>query len=159
DLKISKLSQKLEKEIDTPSNTLLEQELSTLIQIAAEIEAKYNHCIKIPQRDINPKNIEMLERNEALEKTLKEKIIKLQKNKETIQRSIEKLDNLERESIESIFKLVNKRLGKYVQYFIASGDARLEAVNDSPINGVELLVKMGTWKKGLTELSGGQKSI
>src|SRR5699024_8253081 len=44
DLKISKLSQKLEKEIDTPSNTLLEQELSTLIQIAAEIEAKYNHC-------------------------------------------------------------------------------------------------------------------
>lgn len=159
DLKISKLSQKLEKEIDTPSNTLLEQELSTLIQVAAEIEAKYNHCIKIPQRDINPKNIEMLERNEALEKTLKEKIIKLQKNKETIQRSIEKLDNLERESIESIFKLVNKRLGKYVQYFIASGDARLEAVNDSPINGVELLVKMGTWKKGLTELSGGQKSI
>jgi len=135
------------------------EDKSVLTQSLRELETEHARIAKATKKDINTKHIEMLEKNEELERMLKEKIAKLQKNKETIQKSIQKLNVLEKETIETIFESVNKRVGRYVSYFIPHADARLEAINGSPMNGVEFLVKIGTWKKGLTELSGGQKSI
>ncbi|KAI5185365.1 structural maintenance of chromosome 2 [Nematocida homosporus] len=159
EVQLSKLQQQAPTTPPRPHKPLLALELSALTTATTELEVEYSHCLKVPRKEINPKNIEMLEKNEEMEKTLKDKIVKLQKNKETIKKSIDRLNLLEKERIEEIFHSVNQRLGKYVKYFIESGDARLEAVDGSPMNGVELFVKMGTWKKGLTELSGGQKSI
>ncbi|KAI5189548.1 structural maintenance of chromosome 2 [Nematocida sp. AWRm77] len=159
DAKIARLKQEKPGAVPTPHPPLLSEHPSTLSSALAELEASYTACLKVPRKDINPKNIEMLEKNEDLEKTLKERISKLKKNKETIQKSIAKLNALEKQTIEQVFHAVNKRIGKYIQYFIPNGDAKLECVDGSPMNGVELLVKIGTWKKGLTELSGGQKSI
>ncbi|OAG31985.1 structural maintenance of chromosome 2 [Nematocida displodere] len=169
--KLQKLSQALahtqakahpqtqENKNQLPDHRASPNTLEGLRKDLARAQAEYAVILKVPKKDINPKNIELLEKNEELEKTLKERIAKLQKNKDTIQKSIERLNVLEKETITKVFNSVNDRIGKYVRYFIPSGDAKLEAVGDSPMNGVELLVKIGTWKKGLTELSGGQKSI
>ncbi|KAI5189167.1 structural maintenance of chromosome 2 [Nematocida minor] len=125
----------------------------------ASIEEELKYVRAIPRKDVNEENIEILQRNEEIEKALKERIVKLQKNKATIEESLNKLNGLEKEAIEGIYHSVNERIGKYIRYFIPNSDAKLEAINGSPMNGVELHVKIGTWKKGLTELSGGQKSL
>ncbi|KAI5181703.1 structural maintenance of chromosome 2 [Nematocida sp. AWRm80] len=142
-----------------PYKPFLSHSLESLRLSLSKQQAEYKHLLKGSQKEINPKNIEMLEKNEELEQTLKERINRLQKNKTTIQESINRLNSLEKTTIENIFNQVNEKIGKYIQHFIPNGNARLEAVNGSPMNGVELLVKIGTWKKGLSELSGGQKSI
>lgn len=159
EMKLEKIAEQDKEEIARPDKDLVREGLEKLSERLRELETEHAVLSKTPQKDVNPKNVEMLEKNEELEKALKERIEKLKKDKETIQKSIEKLNALEKDTIEKVFESVNLRVGKYVQYFIPNGDARLEAPSGSPINGVELLVKMGTWKKGLTELSGGQRSI
>ncbi|KAI5170858.1 structural maintenance of chromosome 2 [Nematocida sp. LUAm3] len=152
------LEEREEKKLFTKKK-LLSLSLPEMLTTYSEISSSYDSCLRTPHREINPKNIELLEKNEELEEKLKEKINKLKKDKETIQKSIEKLNVKETEAIEELFVSVNKRIGRYVQYFIPNGDAKLVCVDGSPMNGIELHVKMGSWKKGLSELSGGQKSI
>ncbi|OAG30812.1 structural maintenance of chromosome 2 [Nematocida sp. ERTm5] len=124
-----------------------------------QIQEELNYIRTIPRKDINKKNIEILQKNEEIELELKERIKKLQIDKETIEESLKKLNTAETETIEEIFHSVNKRIGRYIKYFIPNADAKLESVNGSVMHGVELHVKIGTWKKGLTELSGGQRSL
>lgn len=124
-----------------------------------EMEAEAEKLKRQPRRMVNPKNLELLEKNEEMKRGLEGKIAKLQKNKETIQRAISKLNELEREAVESTFRSVGAQIGKYMRFFIENSDARLEMVDGDVMNGVELHIKIGAWKKGLEELSGGQKSI
>ncbi|KAI5163447.1 structural maintenance of chromosome 2 [Nematocida ausubeli] len=125
----------------------------------AQAEEELNFIKSIPRKEINKKNIEILEKNEEIEMELKERIKKLQNDKKIIEETLLKLNQEETLTIQEIFKSVNLRIGKYLKYFIPNSDAKLEAVNGSVMNGVELHVKIGTWKKGLTELSGGQRSL
>lgn len=151
------------KKIEHVGNKFKRQEISQtkeeLETRLKELEEKLSYARSVPKKEINSENIEILQRNEEVEKELKSRIERLQKNKKTIEESLNRLNTLEKETIERIYQSVNERIGKYIRYFIPESDAKLEAVNGSPMNGVELHVKIGTWKKGLTELSGGQKSL
>ncbi|KAH9386653.1 structural maintenance of chromosome 2 [Nematocida major] len=139
-------------EIRRASLEELQERARALKKELAEMQA-------IPRRDVNHVHMETLQRNDAVEEALRERIQKVQSNKESIEKSLGQLNSMEKETVEGIFRQVNSRIGKYMRYFIPESDARLEAVDGSVMKGVEMHVKIGTWKKGLTELSGGQRSI
>lgn len=130
-----------------------------LQEIYTSLASEYSALCRTPHRQVNPGNVEVLEKNEEMENTLRYKIEKLQQNKKAIECSIDYLNKQEEKTLVGIYNTVNEKIGSYMRYFIPDSDARLQAVNESPLNGVELLVKIGTWKKGIAELSGGQKSI
>jgi len=101
---------------------------------------------------MDPSCFELLEKNTAAVQDLEEKIRKLESDRVEIVRSIERLDFMGVEENSRAFGHINRTLGVFLSYFLKNADACIS-------KDFEIRVKIGTWKNGLGELSGGQKSL
>lgn len=101
---------------------------------------------------MDPKNYELLEKNVAAVQDLEEKIKKLEKDRDEIHRSIERLNEIGMKENQRAFDHVNSTLKTFLGYFLKNSDVMIS-------KDFEIRVKIGSWKNSLQELSGGQKSL
>ncbi|TBU00948.1 structural maintenance of chromosomes protein [Hamiltosporidium magnivora] len=104
---------------------------------------------------MDPRNFDLLEKNDEIIKELQEKIKKLENDKMRINKSINQLHELSIKEIERAFNHINNKIGTFINFFIKDADARIIKNEDEYL----LKVKMGNWKDSLVELSGGQRSL
>lgn len=101
---------------------------------------------------MDPSNFELLEKNEMDIQFLEEKILKLEKDKFEIIKSIEDLTDMSVKENKKAFEHINSTLRKFLGYFLQNSDIYIT-------EGYEIKVKIGNWKNSLSELSGGQRSL
>ncbi|TBU09217.1 structural maintenance of chromosomes protein [Hamiltosporidium magnivora] len=122
-----------------------------LFSVRKEIEMSKN----IKKFRMDPRNFDLLEKNDEIIKELQEKIKKLENDKMRINKSINQLHELSIKEIERAFNHINNKIGTFINFFIKDADARIIKNEDEYL----LKVKMGNWKDSLVELSGGQRSL
>ena len=112
-------------------------------------------------RKINKKVMGMFEQAEHEFKTLMEKKTIILKDKEKIQQVIAELDVKKNETLRRTWKKVNGDFGSIFSTLLPNAFAKLEPpAGGTVLDGLEVKVAFGdAWKEGLTELSGGQRSL
>lgn len=95
------------------------------------------------------------------ESLLKEMIKTINKDKNKIFNTINKLNGYKKQKLESTQKKVSNDFGKIFSDLLPGNYAELVPVDSKDITkGLEIKVKLGnTWKESLVELSGGQRSL
>jgi len=91
----------------------------------------------------------------------------LQSNRAQIDGNKKHLDSKSTETVLDCFQKVNANLGTFFRSFLPGADAKMEAVTGvdpvtqhTLLTGIEIKVSFnGVWKKSLSELSGGQRSL
>ena len=85
----------------------------------------------------------------------------LTNDKYLIEKTIADLDIKRKEALEEIYEVVNKNLNSIYSTLLPGAQAKLNRVDtESLMKGLELKVGFNnTWKKSLSELSGGQRSL
>jgi structural maintenance of chromosome 2 len=82
------------------------------------------------------------------------------KDKTNIEKAIKELDEKRKDALEDIYSQVNKNLDSIYSTLLPGTKAKLDPVGVSLMDGLELKVAFNnTWKKSLSELSGGQRSL
>jgi structural maintenance of chromosome 2 len=83
------------------------------------------------------------------------------KDKNNIEKAILELDEKRKEALEDIYSSVNKNLDSIYSTLLPGTKAKLDMVEGKNLmDGLELRVAFNnTWKKSLSELSGGQRSL
>ncbi|CAG9329662.1 unnamed protein product [Blepharisma stoltei] len=108
---------------------------------------------------VNKKVSSTLDDQEKRFKQLTEKRKIVLGDKEKLQELIEDLDKRKQECIKKTWIEVDKHLGNIFSTLIPGTTAKLVEIDDE-LTGLEMKVGFsGVWKKSLTELSGGQRSI
>lgn len=135
-----------------PNNNDLEQIYRQIHQLKQKL--------KNTDGNINNQVLEMLDSLEKKEMELKEHLRMVQDDKDKIERTIVKLNEYKKESLEKTWKQVNQDFGEIFSMLLPGGFAQLNPFGDSIESGVEIQVRLGSiWKKNLGELSGGQRSL
>lgn len=103
----------------------------------------------------------MMDSLEKKENELKAHLRTVKEDKEKIERTIMKLNEYKRESLDKTWKKINQDFGEIFSVLLPGGFAQLSPMEGMPLaSGVEIQVRLGNvWKKNLTELSGGQRSL
>ncbi|WUR02683.1 structural maintenance of chromosomes protein 2 (SMC2) [Vairimorpha necatrix] len=133
-----------------------ESEHKILLDRLSEIDLILEKCSSKNTVRMDPQNFDLLEKNEMIIESLKEKIQQLEEDKSNIMGSIENFNLLGIKENEKAFKHLNEKVGKFLRYFLKDSDVKIEK---SGASEYELKVKVGNWKDSLTELSGGQRSL
>lgn len=110
---------------------------------------------------INKKVMGMIEKAEQEYNDLNRKRAIIEKDRKTIERVIEGLDQKKNEALKSTYAKVNKDFGSIFSTLLTGASARLDPPEGGTVlDGLEVKVAFGnTWKESLTELSGGQRSL
>lgn len=113
------------------------------------------------QRKVNARVVEMLDSVESKESLLKEKITRIRHDKAKIEEGISKLNTYKQEALQRTWEKVSEDLGLIFGNLLPKSSAKLVPIDGNDIsNGLSICVKLGnTWKEGLAELSGGQRSL
>lgn len=103
----------------------------------------------------------MLDRVEKEEQSLKKKLAIVLNDKTKIEETIVKLDVKKREALQNTWEKVNKDFGVIFGDLLPGNTAKLDVPEGQDITeGLEIRVNLGgVWKQSLTELSGGQRSL
>ncbi|GMM28410.1 condensin subunit [Martiniozyma asiatica (nom. inval.)] len=98
---------------------------------------------------------------ETQDKSLRNKIAQIEKDKAHIQETVEKLNGHLRTELENTYKKVSKDFGEIFNVLLPGSSAKLVKVKDNDVTaGLEIKVQLGSvWKESLVELSGGQRSL
>jgi structural maintenance of chromosome 2 len=85
----------------------------------------------------------------------------IMKDKTNIEKAINELDEKRKEALNDIYSHVNKNLDSIYSTLLPGTKAKLDTIQGkSLMDGLELRVAFNnTWKKSLSELSGGQRSL
>eukprot|EP01104_Vermistella_antarctica_P000330 TRINITY_DN103_c4_g1_i1.p1 TRINITY_DN103_c4_g1~~TRINITY_DN103_c4_g1_i1.p1 ORF type:complete len:1259 (-),score=479.06 TRINITY_DN103_c4_g1_i1:455-4093(-) len=112
-------------------------------------------------KSINKKVMSMFEKAEQEYHTLKEKRDIILRDKHKIYAVIEELDLKKKVAVETTWKKVNKDFGSIFAMLLPGAKAKVEPPEGmSLLEGLEVRVGFGeVWKEGLSELSGGQRSL
>jgi structural maintenance of chromosome 2 len=145
--------------------------------------SKAKQSVREMNHSVNTDVMEMLDSLEKRESELKNHINMVQEDKEKIERTISKLNEHKREALSKTWVKVNQDFGEIFSLLLPGSFARFVPITDaadrdhselgeeklfapisSPSNynitGAEIQVRLGqVWKKSLTELSGGQRSL
>ena len=110
---------------------------------------------------INVRVDAMAEQAETDYNELIKKRDKMLKDKDSIKKQIEKLDELKNKTLQTTFKQVNHSFSNIFQTLLPGSDASLEQIDPENIQeGLKIKVAFNNeWKEGLSELSGGQRSL
>ncbi|TPX31945.1 hypothetical protein SmJEL517_g04864 [Synchytrium microbalum] len=122
-----------------------------------QLEDRNDHL----RHNINPQVIDMLDRMEKRETSLKQMLATVKKDKTKIEDTIASLDEYKREALQKTWEKVNGDFGSIFGELLSGNSAKLEPPEGADItDGLEIKVRLGTvWKQSLTELSGGQRSL
>ncbi|GMG43519.1 unnamed protein product [Ambrosiozyma monospora] len=95
------------------------------------------------------------------ETELKNKIKMINKDKEKIEETIQKLEGFKNKDILETYKKVSKDFGDIFADLLPQAYSKLVPANENDITkGLEVKVQLGNvWKESLVELSGGQRSL
>lgn len=113
------------------------------------------------RRKVNPEVMSMIESVEKKETALKTMIKTIEKDKQKIQETIEKLNEYKRETLIKTWEKVSVDFGNIFGDLLPNSFAKLEPSEGKDVTeGLEVKVKLGKiWKESLVELSGGQRSL
>jgi len=122
-----------------------------------ELTAQQKHLAK----HINKKAMAMFEKAEQEYKDLLEKRDIILNDKQKIEHVIRDLDQKKGETLRRTWLKVNKDFGSIFGTLLPNANAKLEPpAGMSELEGLQISVAFnGVWKNGLTELSGGQRSL
>ena len=122
----------------------------------SELNAILEKCAAKRTVRMDPSNFDLLEKNELLIQSLKDKIKQLESDKHAILSSISSFDLLGVKENEKAFRHLNEKIGIFLRYFFQDSNVKIDKVGAIDY---ELKVKIGNWKESLAELSGGQRSL
>ncbi|CAG7851116.1 Structural maintenance of chromosomes protein 2 Short=SMC protein 2; Short=SMC-2; AltName: Full=Chromosome assembly protein XCAP-E; AltName: Full=Chromosome-associated protein E [Serendipita indica DSM 11827] len=113
------------------------------------------------KKKINPKVLNMIDTVEKKESELKKNLQIVLGDKKKIEETIDQLDVLKLEALESTWTKVSKDFGEIFGDLLPGNNAKLQYAEPGNIAaGLEVKVQLGSiWKQSLTELSGGQRSL
>lgn len=111
------------------------------------------------QVDVRAMGMLAKKEEEYAELTKKRQIVL--RDRQTLETTIEELEEIKIECLQKAFQQINKDLGSIFKTLLPGAFAKLEQCNkNSILDGVEFKVAFGdVWKESLTELSGGQRSL
>lgn len=123
----------------------------------SEIKADQERIAK----KINKKVMGMIEKAEKEYVQLTHKRDTIQKDKDTIEEVIRELDIKKMQALQSTWVKVNRDFGSIFSMLLPGTHAKLEPPEGKTVTeGLEVKVAFNNvWKEGLTELSGGQRSL
>lgn len=123
--------------------------------------AKLKEENNILKRKVNMKVDVMADQYEKQYNDLIKKKEIIIKDKSNIEKAILELDEKRKVALEEIYIQVNKNLNSIYSTLLPGTQAKLDTLPDKGLmNGLELRVAFNnTWKKSLSELSGGQRSL
>ncbi|GBG33111.1 Structural maintenance of chromosomes protein 2-2 [Hondaea fermentalgiana] len=123
----------------------------------AELDAAQNKM----SRNVNKKVMGMIDKAEQEYEDLNRKRTIIEKDRKTIERVIKDLDTKAEQALQTSWEKVNADFGSIFSTLLPGTQAKLEPPEGGTIrDGLEVRVAFGeTWKKSLTELSGGQRSL
>ncbi|KAI9189890.1 Structural maintenance of chromosomes protein 2 [Blastocladiella emersonii ATCC 22665] len=124
----------------------------------AELKKRYAQL----KRNVNVNVMEMIGVAEKREGELKTKLATVLRDKEKIEETITKLDDIKEDELRKTWAKVNEDFGKIFSELLPGGNsATLTPVDaDRILSGLEIRVRLGNlWKESLMELSGGQRSL
>mmetsp|Transcript_3972 Transcript_3972/g.6966 ORF Transcript_3972/g.6966 Transcript_3972/m.6966 type:complete len:1219 (-) Transcript_3972:182-3838(-) len=110
---------------------------------------------------INKKVMGMIGKAEQEYEDLQSKRTIIEKDRQTIERVIHGLEAKKNEALKTTWGKVNKDFGSIFSTLLPGTQAKLDLTEtQSILDGLEVKVAFGdTWKKSLSELSGGQRSL
>lgn len=113
------------------------------------------------RRNVNPDVIDMIDRVEQKDKSLRQMLATVRKDRLTIADTIQRLEEYTTDALQRTWEKVNGDFGSIMASLLPSSNAALRPVDGQPISeGLEIRVCLvGVWKNSLTELSGGQRSL
>ncbi|TPX52190.1 hypothetical protein SeMB42_g01613 [Synchytrium endobioticum] len=113
------------------------------------------------KNNINQQVIDLLDKMEKKETSLKQMFATVKKDRQKIEETITSLDEYKREALFKTWEKVNGDFGSIFGELLEGNSAKLEPPEGADITeGLEIKVRLGSvWKQSLTELSGGQRSL
>ena len=113
------------------------------------------------RKTINVKVMNMIDRVVTKERSLKQMLSTVCKDKQKIEDTIEQLDQYKRDALNRTWTKVNGDFGAIFNELLPGNSAKLDPPEGQTISdGLEVKVSLGgVWKQSLTELSGGQRSL
>ncbi|KAH3901002.1 condensin subunit SMC2 SCDLUD_002467 [Saccharomycodes ludwigii] len=122
-----------------------------------QLEEKFNGL----RRRVNPNIMSMIDSVEKKEGALKTMIRTIEKDKQKIQETVEKLNEYKKDALIKTWEKVSVDFGQIFAELLPNSFAKLVTLENKEITeGLEVKVKLGSiWKEGLVELSGGQRSL
>lgn len=113
------------------------------------------------KRKVNMNIMSMIDNVEKKEISLKHMVKTIEKDKNKIVNTINKLNGYKRDTLNTTYQKVSTDFGQIFADLLPGSFAKLVAVNMMDVTkGLEVKVKLGeVWKESLVELSGGQRSL
>eukprot|EP00388_Colpodella_angusta_P037764 GDKK01042452.1.p1 GENE.GDKK01042452.1~~GDKK01042452.1.p1 ORF type:complete len:827 (-),score=281.41 GDKK01042452.1:65-2545(-) len=112
------------------------------------------------RRGFDAKSIKRIAELEERHKELTQRRTSLQQEKEGLEKSILELDMKKKVTVETTYGIVNLHFSNIFSSLLPGAMAQLVPVQEGIVAGLDLRVGFnGCWKDGLTELSGGQRSL
>lgn len=135
------------------SGNELEQQRQTLVQNQRRIQ-------ELSQR-VDSGVLGQIQRLEQEEATVRGRIAQIKQDKRKMEELMQTLSDRRRDKISAVWQQVSHDFGLIFGDLLPGSTCELVPVDDQPIErGFSIKVRLGgTWKEGLTELSGGQRSL
>ncbi|KAK6197489.1 chromosome segregation and condensation [Scheffersomyces amazonensis] len=113
------------------------------------------------RRKVNPNIMSMIDNVEKKESSLKQMVKTIERDKNKIVGTIDKLNGYKRDTLNTTYQKVSMDFGQIFADLLPGSYAKLVPVNIMDVTqGLEVKVKLGeVWKESLVELSGGQRSL
>lgn len=133
---------------------------SNLNVLAGKLSHEQKRMKELASR-VDASVISMVERLENDETQLRQRLVTISNDKAKLSQSMETLNERRCVTIDNVWKQVSNDFGAIFGDLLPGSSCELVPVNNNPIkDGFSIKVCLGqTWKDGLTELSGGQRSL
>lgn len=142
-------------------NNLIQQYPNINLEECHEQLTVLTDKIQTLKRKVNVNIMNMIDNVEKKESSLKQMVKTIEKDKNKIIGTIDKLNGYKRDTLNSTYQKVSVDFGEIFADLLPGSFAKLVPIDMMDVTkGLEVKVKLGQiWKASLVELSGGQRSL
>lgn len=142
-------------------NNLIQQYPNINLEECHEQLTVLTEKIQTLKRKVNVNIMNMIDNVEKKESSLKQMVKTIEKDKNKIIATIDKLNGYKRDTLNSTYQKVSIDFGEIFSDLLPGSSAKLVPIDMMDVTkGLEVKVKLGQiWKASLVELSGGQRSL
>lgn len=120
--------------------------------LLTDLLKEYEKVKNIKKYKMDPKNFDLLEKNEKILEELEKKIILLENDKTKINQTLEKLSTASSKAVKKALTHLNNNLTKYVKYFLPAFELFID-------ENYSLKITQNKTEVSINALSGGQRSL